>query len=325
MKPCLLLLGLLATGCTRYLTHPTAYDRLVNLPTEPHKREVDILFSHDPPPNEPYIKVGVLEARGGEHTSYNELIREMQISAQELGVDAIQLLEKKYIADTEGTEVVDTYVTSTLAGLGLLYIKNATYLRRYVQAKDLYQYNDTTGRYDQLVCHAESAYDGTDPVVTGDPSWINLINRYDLNHLRYEETSDWWYTTDSYRQVAERGYSPNGSLIKKCKFTYNEQGQIARVLIRYPYRQQGTETIHLLYGEAGQILEKYIEREGQVPLREVPAYDEEGNLVGSEIFEARNGDQFDPYLRVVYRFFDPNNLPANSLVVTSTPKKGDLP
>ncbi len=44
----------------RYPASYSAYDQLANLPTEPHEREVAILFPHDPLPRESYIKVGVL-------------------------------------------------------------------------------------------------------------------------------------------------------------------------------------------------------------------------------------------------------------------------
>ena len=318
MKPYLLLLSVFAVGCMRYPSSPPGYDRLANLPTEPHHREVTILFPTDPLPSAPYLRVGMLEARGGQYTSYNELIRELQLQGQELGVDAVQLFDKQYIEETGGSEVIDTYVSSTLSGLGILYVENAAYLRQYVQAKELYGYNDSTQQYDRLVCRTALSYDGTPPSIAGNVLYAGFFTKYDLDHLYYEETDDWRYSIDQYGRVDQRSYRPQGTLRKKCKFTFNTLGQITEVRIRYIASPPWEERMQLQYDEAGQVIEKTIVRPGFPTLREIPAYDGQGRQVGSEFLRAI-GEQFQPYLRLMYRFFDPDKLPTDGSLVKANP------
>ena len=131
MKSFIILLSLLATGCAHY-PYQSGSDQLANVPTESHERKVAVLFEGDTPSDD-YINIGVLEAWGGEFTSYNDLIRQLQQRAQEQGVDAIRILDKDYIEDTEEFATVETDVTSVLSGIGILYLKNADYLSPYLR------------------------------------------------------------------------------------------------------------------------------------------------------------------------------------------------
>ena len=86
-----ILITLLGAGCMhRYRLTPTS-DTLVDIPIPPHDREVAIIFPGEPMPSEKYLKIGVVEARGGQYTSYNTLIKLLQTEAQASGIDAVQL------------------------------------------------------------------------------------------------------------------------------------------------------------------------------------------------------------------------------------------
>ena len=314
MKSYLILLSLLTVGCARYpqssLPRP-----LANLPTEPHQREVAILFANDPPPSESYIKIGVLEAYGDQFTSYNDLIRNLQQQGQDLGVDAVQLLGKDYVEETEGVDAITTYVTTTLSGLGMLYLKNADYLSRYVQSKEVYFYNDTTGRYDELILRKDVSYDGTEPTITGNRIGIRFLRDYSLDHLYHEETADWWYASDAKGRVFRRGYHPEGYLLKTVKFSYDSVDRVKEAQIRYTGGRRPPETIQFIYNEQGKVKKKHIYQDGKLTLREIPAYDKRGQCAGSEFFRIGDGQRGEPYLRVVYRFFDPENLPVHESLV----------
>ena len=314
----LLALGLLFSGCMRYpTTHPT-YDRLVNLPTEPHEREVAVLFPSDPLPAEPYVKLGMVEVHGGGFTSYNELIRVLQAQAQTLGVDAVLLSDKKYTEDTYGDwEVTHTDIYSNLAGLGLLYLPNAEYLKRYVEAEVIYLYRDSLGRHGEAECRVIRTYNDQPPAIVGDKSYADFVATYSLEHLRHEETPDWYYFLDERQRVSTRVYRPNGLLVKKCWFTYNGYGQVTEVRIRRFYPRRVDEKVILRYDDQRNVAEKQIYREGQLVYREIPAYDARGLRAGSEYYLVEQGAPDQPYLKVVYQFFDPDNLPVGKALVNA--------
>ncbi len=314
------LLALLATGCARY-PHQSLDYPLANIPIESHERKVAVLFATDPLPHRPYIKVGVLEAYGNQFTSYNDLIRRLQARGQEMGVDAVQILQKHYIEDTEEdviTDWVDTDITSKLSGLGILYVDSATYLSQYVQAQEVHLYNEQTQQYDSLACRITLSYNGEDPEITGLPRYAALTRNYASDHLVYEETRDWWYTTDTYNRVRIRGYSPNQFLLKRVKLEYDDANQVAQAQIIYPNRTQ--ESVQFLYDTTGHITEKQIELREGITLREIPAYNEQGRQVGSEFFQLDSAQTFQPYFRIVYHFFDPENLGVDESLVQASKK-----
>ena len=72
------------------------------------------------------------------------------------------------------------------------------------------------------------------------------------------------------------------------------------------------------YDDTGQVVEKLIVRPGQFSLRVIPTYDEQGRWIGSDYLRARD-ERFEPYLRMVHRFFDPDNLSINGSLVKATP------
>lgn len=320
MKPILLLLALslLFTGCLRYpATYPT-YDRLVNLPTEAHEREVSMLFASDPLPSEPYVRLGMVEVHGSGFTSYNELIRSLQAKAQKLGADAVQLSDKKYTEDTYGSgEAIYTDTRSNLAGLGILYLKNATYLDRYVEAELFYPYNDSTGQYGEVACRIVRTYNDQPSETIGDKSYADFVATYSLEHLRYEEAPDWEYYLDERGRARIRVYRPNGLLVKKCWFTYNGYGQVTEVRIRHFYPQRVDEKVVVRYDEQKNVAEKQIYQEGRLVYREIPAYDVRGLRAGSASYLAQDGSPDRPYLKVVYQFFDPSQLPLGDALVNA--------
>ncbi len=318
MKPTLPLLAfiVLFSSCLRYpATYPN-YDRLVNLPTEPHEREVSILFDSDPLPREPYIKLGMVEVHGGGFASYNKLIRALQAEVRELGADAVQLSDKKYTEDTYTSwDLVGTDTYGSLAGLSILYLKNADYLERYVEAELFYPFNDSTSRYNEAACRVVRTYNDQESKIIGDKSYADFVATYSLEHLRHEETQDWYYFLDGRQRVSTRVYRPNGLLVKKCWFAYNGYGQVTEVRIRRFYPERRDEKVIIRYDDQKNVAEKQMYREGQLAYREIPAYDERGLRAGSEYYYVQEGQPDQPYLKVVYQFFDPNNLPVGEALV----------
>ena len=320
MKPVLFFaaLGLMLSGCLRYpVTGPT-YDRLANLPTEPHERDVKILFPGDPLPEEPYVKLGVVEVHGGGFTSYNELVRALQAQARALGVDVVQLFDRKYMEDTyTAWELTTTDIYSNLAGIGFVSLNNAEYLTNYVATEAIYLYHDSIGWPSEPVCRVTRSYNDQAPTISGDKSFADLIATYSLEHLRYEEAPNWTYYLDQRGRVVSRTYRSEGVRLKKCWFTYNGYGKVTEVRIRRYYPEQVDDKVVIRYDDQKNIAEKLIYQDGHLALREIPAYNERGLRAGSEFYQVAEGAPDQPYLRVVYEFFDPAKLPVGDALVNA--------
>jgi hypothetical protein len=318
MKPilCLIVSSLLLSGCLRYPTTGPTYDRLANLPTEPHERKVKILFPGDPLPTGRYVKLGVVEVHGGGFSSYNALIRELQGRAQTLGVDVVQLFDRKYMEDTYTAwdDRTTTDVYSNLAGIGFISLADADYLSDYVSEKEIYLYRDSIGWQPEPVCRVVPSYNDQPPKITGEKNYADFVSAYSLEHLRYEETPNWTYYLNERGLVNRRTYRTGGVVVKRCRFTY-ERGRVTEVRIRHFYPRQLDEKVIIRYNEHGHIAEQRIFQEGSLVYREVPAYDAQERWAGSEYYVVKEGGADRPYLKVVYRFFDPSSLPADGALV----------
>ncbi len=318
MKPilCLVASGLLLSGCLRYPATGPTYDRLANLPTEPHKREVKILFPGDPLPEGRYVKLGVVEVHGGGFSSYNALVRELQGRAQTLGVDVVKLFDRKYMEDTYTAwdDRTTTDVYSNLAGVGFVSLVEANYLSDYVAEEEIYLYRDSVGWQAEPVCQVVPSYNDQPPKITGEKNYANFVSAYSLEHLRYEETPNWTYYLNERGLVNRRTYRVDGLVVKRCLFAY-ERGRVVEVRIRHVYPRRIDERVVIRYNEQNNIAEQQIYQEGRLVYREIPAYNARGQRAGSAFYVVKEGAADRPYLKVVYRFFDPSNLPTDAALV----------
>ncbi len=318
MKPilCLVASGLLLSGCLRYPATGPTYDRLANLPTEPHERDVKILFPGDPLPSGRYVKLGVVEVHGGGFSSYNALVRELQGRAQTLGVDVVQLFDRKYMEDTYTAwdDRTTTDVYSNLAGVGFVSLADADYLSDYVAEKEIYLYRDSIGWQPEAVCRVVPSYNDQPPKIIGEKSYADFVSTYSLEHLRHEETPNWTYYLNERGLVSRRTYRVDGLVVKRCLFTY-EHNRVTEVRIRHFYPRRIDEKVVIRYDEQNNVAEQQIYQEGRLVYREIPAYNEHGQRAGSAFYVVEEGAADRPYLKVVYQFFDPNNLSADGALV----------
>ncbi len=179
----------------------------------------------------------------------------------------------------------------------------------------MYPYRDSLGRHGEAACRVTRTYNDQPPAIVGDKSYADFVAAYSLEHLAYEETSAWHYYLDERQCVKTRVYSLKGVAVKKCRFTYNGYGQVTEVRIRRFYPERVDEKVIVRYDDQKNVAEKQIYREGQLVYREMPAYDERGLRAGGEYYLVEQGAPDQPYFKVVYQFFDPNNLPVGKAMV----------
>lgn len=299
----LFLLGAVLAGCT--VGYPPIYydqDLLVEFPLLPHTSEVPVYFPQDTLPNKEYVRVGVLETRGGEFTSYNELIRRLQFQAQERGVDAIQLLDKQI-------EATEYYEVSTLSGIGIKYLDNLGYLRDFIRSQEIYPLNNYSSSSGSSQWATKIWFDFTGGVqrIEGNREYADFVRKYSLDFLLYEQNRRWRYAPDEYGQVRLRARThATGMPDLRVWFTYEVRNRPNLVRIReYPSREEST--IRFAYDTEGKILKKRITLPDGEVIEQILVYDTSGKLLKSEYYKATPNQQLVPYLIVQHQFYSPED------------------
>jgi len=300
-----LLLCIAFTSCTvGYLPDRNNQEMLVDFPLQPHTEEVTVYFPNDLLPAEAHIRVGVLEVRGGELTSYNELIRRMQVRAQQQGVDAIRILDRQHY--TEECEWCLDEVTTVLSAVGLKFTKNLNYLSEYIKAQEVYALNDSSGQSNNWDTRVSFDFDGTVTGVEGNGIYAEFIKRYSLDYLLYEENRRWRYAADEYGRprMRVRTYS-SGTPHLRVWFTYDA---VRPSFVRIKDLQTREESsVQLTYDFGGVLLKKLITLSNGSIIEQIPIYDTQGKQTGSEYYRIQQEERV-PYLRVAYDFYSPEDV-----------------
>ena len=314
---------ILCSGCMRSYYSVPAHDTLIDIPIPPHDREVAIIFPGESMPSEEYLKIGVVEVRGGEYTSYNTLIKLLQTEAQAVGVDAVQLFGKQQYGKVEsdetfleslseaisGEEEVDEYatiITTTLSGLGIRYLKNMDYLSQYVKAHHLYLFNDTTQQYDHWEATAHTDFNKEIQSVEGNDTLYYQFRQYLLDYLRDEESDAWKYGRDEHQRIHKRFLMQGEYPVMKCWFTYQWPYKIQEVKIKH-FPSKLEEHILFTYDSEHRLIEKSIQRSGQLFLRETLAYDERCLLAERTFFRVSKNSKV-PYAKIKYEYHHPKEV-----------------
>ncbi|WKN46233.1 hypothetical protein [Tunicatimonas pelagia] len=301
------LLSTVLTSCTvGYFPDRNSQNMLVDFPLLPHSEEIGTYLPGDSLPAEAYIRVGVLEVRGGEFTTYNELIRRMQRRAQEQGVDAIQILDKQhYIDECDGCW---DEVTTILSAVGLKFTKNLDYLSEYLKAKEIYALhdNDSSKQAGNWNTKVWFDFDRTPTGIEGQKDYATFIERYSLDYLLYEENRRWRYATDEYGRPRMRVRThASGTPHLRVWFTYDA---VRPSLVRIKDLSSREESsIQFTYDTFGSLMKKHITLPDGDVIEQVPTYDAEGKQVSSGYYRIREEER-EPYLRVVYKFYSPDDV-----------------
>jgi len=297
-------LSITLVGCTvGYLPNYYDQDMLVDFPLLPHDAEVPIYFSQDTLPDEEYIRVGVLEARGGEFASYNTLIRKLQAQAQERGVDAIQLMDKQ-------VEASEYYGTSILSGIGIKYVKNLDYLSDFVMAQEVYLPYSSAMATDseRWTTKVWLGFDGHPQRVEGNREYADFIRRHSLEYLLYEQNAQWRYALDEYGQIRMRVHTNGvGSPHLRVWFSYQIRHHPNLVRVKkYPDKEEST--IWFAYDAEGRILKKRITLPDGKIVDQILLHDAIGRHIKSEYYWVDSDQKLTPYLIVKHQFYSPEDV-----------------
>ncbi|MEM9673765.1 MAG: hypothetical protein ACFB15_29370 [Cyclobacteriaceae bacterium] len=304
----LLFLGIVLTGC--YVGYTPSYydqDMLVDFPLLPHTAEVSVYFPQDTLPDEEYIRVGVLEVRGDEFTSYNTLIRKLQVQAQKRGVDAIQLMGKQTYLE-EGYE--ESYVLSELSGIGIKYVKNIDYLSEFIKSQEIYfsgrGYNPSdSGRW---VAKIWLDFNRQVTQMEGEKNYLQFVRKHSLDYLLYSNSEKWRYTLDEHQQINKRTRVGSAGVQLRVWFSYQVKDLPNFVRIReYPSRKE--TSIWFAYDAEGRILKKRITLPDGEMIDQILVYDAIGRHTKSEYYWVQANDQLSPYLLVKHQFYSPDDIP----------------
>lgn len=299
-------------------------------PTFPHEDRVEIIFPGDQI-TEPYLQMQVIETRGDESDSYQELLDRLIRSAQWYGYDAIRPLENTTGTRLEsdetilevvseivsGQEIPDNYYTvntQKLTALGIKYIKNIDYLDRFIKAKNIYLHENGNK---EKVGSINYQINGQEESRSGDPAYIDAIIRFSMDHLHHSESNLWRYKylTAEYgtKKLYRKLYYPNSNQEKKKVVIHlNSQGRPFQIdLTEYTYhitksRDKEKYNIAIYYKEGtDQPQTKLIRQKEKLIFKEVFAYGTDGKLRRKLIYK---GHSETPYISVVYEYYSNDEL-----------------
>ncbi len=299
-------------------------------PTFPHEDRVEIIFPGDQI-TEPYLKMQVIETRGNEADSYQDLLNQLIRSAQWYGYDAIRPLENTTGTRLEsdetflevlsevvsGQEIPDNYYTvntQKLTALGIKYIKNIDYLDRFIKTKHIYLHQNGNK---EKVGSITYQIDGAEESRTGNQKYLDEIVRFSIDHLHHAKSGLWKYKTlpGDYGnlKVYRKLYYPNFIQEKKKVVLHlNSQGRPFQIdLTEYTYhitksRAQEKYNIAIYYKEGSdQPKTKIIKQKEKLIFREVFAYSTEDKLKRRLIYKENSET---PYLSVVYEYYSNDEL-----------------
>ncbi len=299
----LFLLGITVVSCTVGYP-PVAYDQdlLVDFPLLPHTEEVPVYFPQDTLPNKEYVRVGVLESYGGEFTSYNELIRRMQLQAQERGVDAVQLMNKE-------VEATEYYGASTLTGIGMKYLENLDYLSDFVKAQEIYlPSNSIASDTNDWIAKIHFDFDYRILRTEGNDEYSGFVKKYSLNYLLFDQSRPWRYAPDEYGRARMR-VRKNADSTPQLRVWFSYQAVDRPNFIRikeYPNRTEST--VWLAYDAEGKMLKKRITLASGEIIDQIFIYDSIGRNIKSEFYQVTPDQKMIPYLVVKQRFYSPEDI-----------------
>ncbi|QCR24013.1 hypothetical protein [Pontibacter sp. SGAir0037] len=314
-----LLLSLQSCTDQIYTTDPyrTPNARLTSLMLPPHKKDVELFFKGETPEEE-YIKIAAIEARGPEDTSYGSLIKHLQLSAQKFGADAILVMDKNYKSNTSNwtynSRNISTDNYPELHGIAIKYRKNID-LTQIPKEQEIHFYNQETSSFEPAL-HLKLTYGGgveekeeLNPL--GMQHYTNFIKNYSLQHLMYEDNKN-WKSREVDGKITHRQLTKQGLPVKQVQFIYNPDGSVAEIQLQHYHEGYNTdsyaEKILISYNEEGKVKERTIFRSDNPYLREVYHYDQSSSRLDVMETYIVNQEKDTPFIKTAFAYYDPEEV-----------------
>ncbi|MFK8007433.1 MAG: hypothetical protein AB8H03_13725 [Saprospiraceae bacterium] len=286
--------------------------QFTSIPIKQSIEKVKVFFPGEKIPEEPYIKVDVIDAFGSAQTSTQDLILGLQDQAKIKGIDAIIIISKDNISEILQDEYYDDYIVTTqkMSALGIKYIKNIDYLDECLKGGTIFL-NDKNN----LVEKSKFRSDWKGNLVeleSGDKFFFDFLYNFSLQHLAYEKTPDWGYKINSISLAekiirrAKDDPSNRQSFIKEVKIK-EVYGKVIFVDVKSYYNQLYSSKISFQYDKDDRIIKKSIKSKTLGEYQQKFIYDENGILSEIEIFDMENTTPR-LYLKVVFETYRQSDL-----------------
>ena len=290
-------------SCTTGM-YSSVNDRISEVPTVPHERDVELYFAGEWPKEE-YVKIAALEARGGENTRYAQLILKLKDQAQKHGADAIVIQNKEFISDISAissSRTISTTTTSELHGIAVKYKKNLD-LSRMPKQQQIQVYNAHAQTFEPLL-NLHLSYGGA---VTSheelQPDAMKFYNTYAKPYSEYallHEQNQYWSSHEQKGYITARQLVRNGSILKSVQVEYTPQRQISKITIEEPGAKK--EHIDYKYDADGKLTARYIYRDNVLFLQEKYAYSPAGMIEQVKLYTSNEQGEM-PLLQSTFAYY----------------------
>ena len=295
-----------------------------DIPIMPQSTKVDVFLSGETPKQD-FYKVRVLEVSGSD--SYNELLSNLKIQAQQLGFDGIKIIgTTQYTTEDNSTKSV---VTQGLIN-GLLGNKNAEYVVPTINGQRLsaiaLKYKSNIDYIDKIVKHANIKLNDLDKTEYNLLFSLNgaslAVNKYADSHFYLTNISlfqfaDFFTKHHATSSSDDLGYKMSTGKLEtdsgniKYKAYYSDDSLVEKVQIKMPTtpEYESIKLYEVSYNyKVNMIARRNISvgRRASLFFTDVYNYDNQNRRTGFTRYDAKTNKEV---FTVSYEFFNTNDLP----------------
>lgn len=269
--------------------------KLIPIQTEPHNNPIEVFYKGEKPTKK-YYQIAILEAYRNNDDSYAQIIQDLKIQAQQMGMDAIIITDlqitTKDAVDWEGFRTM--FSVKEGVAFGIKYEIDLSYLASIPKVETIYVHNDTSGKYDLAGVFNYDLFNNIESY-TCPKSLYDYKYKYSMQHLLHEELN--WTTQTTNRGRYKRTYN-DGETEKTCWFEFDSLDRVEEVEIIYRivtggYATTQTHEMKLKYDEQGRLHQKLIypnASDKEIFYIETFRYDEFNRLTEKQLFLNFEGD-----------------------------------
>lgn len=318
---CLLVFSILFSSCYNY--YSSAYQNYENgpqvslftsIPIKPSVEKVKIYFPGEKLPEDPYLKVDVLDVFGNAVTSTQSMITRLKNQAELRGMDAILIISKDNISEILMDENCENYTVTTqkLSGLGIKFVKNITYLDECLKGGRILKWDTDSEQFVEKTKFKTDWKGNLLEIESGDQFYYNFLYHFSKQHLIHEVNSDWMFLVNS--------SSPGTRVMTRVKRDrlnrefYEKQVRLKEVhrktvsaQIKSPYNQIYAGKVDFYYNQDNQLTRQDIDSKTLGEFQQKFTYAEDGSLEGVEVFDLKE-DTPQLYFKVVFDKYQQEDL-----------------
>ena len=300
---CCCLAGLFfLNGCTAYPNVPrkVVESTLLDAPTPPHNRDVEVYFSGESRPARSYLHLKYLSATKKGYDDLNQLVIILKRQAQIVGADAIIVLETQKRVDqvVSGEDYYNVDVAS-MDALAVIYPENLQYQAGHLKAWNFFL-PDSTGQRWQLAAAQTFNFKGEPTAQTGKRITIEWWQFNSHQYLLETPGALFRVTKDGFNRERRRFLAGDRSVriyyekeTPQIKKLVSFKGDIAQHSILYHYtpgikRATSREIYHNLRPDL-----RYLE---------YPELDENGK-VKAYLYLKQEGEKKEQFLRMEFGYY----------------------